>query len=72
MKMEKKPKKLVTNLYDETEYVIHIRNFKQPLSNGLISKKVLRVIKFNQEVWLKPCFEMNTKLKKKQEIIFRL
>ena len=37
-----KIKKLVTNLYDKTEYVIHMRNLKQALNHGLIFKKVHR------------------------------
>ena len=40
----KKSKSVVTNLHDETEYAIHIRNLKQALNS---SKKVHRVIKFN-------------------------
>ena len=73
MKIEKKkPEKLVTNLHDKTEYVIYIRNLKQPLNSRLILKKVPRVTKFNQEAWLNPYFEMDTKLRKKQEIILRL
>ena len=51
MKIEK-VQKLVANLHDKTEYVIHIRNLKQPLNHGLILKKVHRVIKFNQNAWL--------------------
>ena len=35
MKIEK-VQKLVTNLHDKTEYVIHIRNLKQALNHGLI------------------------------------
>ena len=50
----KKVKKLVTNLYDKNEYVIHIRNLKQALNHGLILKKIHRVIKSNQKDWLKP------------------
>ena len=34
MKMEK-VEKLVTNLHDKSEYVIHIRNLKQVLNHGL-------------------------------------
>ena len=60
-----KVKKLVTNLRDETEYVIHIRNLKQALNHGLILKKFHRMIKFNQKAWLKPYIDMNTKLKQK-------
>ena len=61
----KKVEKLVTNLHDKTEYVIHIRNLKQALNHGLILKKVHRVIKFNQKAWLKPYIDMNTKLRQK-------
>ena len=45
-------------------YVAHIRSLKQALSNGLILKKVHRVIQFNQEAWLKPYIDMNTELRK--------
>ena len=40
--------KLVWNLYDKKEYVAHIRDLKRGLNNGLILKKVHRVIQFNQ------------------------
>ena len=43
-----KVEKLVANLHDKTDYVIHIRNIKQALNHGLVLKKVHRVIKFNQ------------------------
>ena len=65
MKIEK-VEKLVTNLQDKIEYVIHIRNLKKALNHGLILKKVQRVIKFNQKAWLKPHIHMNTKLKQKE------
>ena len=57
--------KLVTNLYDKDEHVIHIRNLKQALTHGLIMIKVHRVIKFNKKDWLKPDIDMNTKLRQK-------
>ena len=41
--------KLVCNLYDKKEYVIHMRALKQAFNHGLIFKKVHRVIQFNQE-----------------------
>ena len=59
----KKCNKLVHNSYDKKEYVVHIRALKQALNHGLILKKVHRVIQFNQEAWLKPYIEMNTKLR---------
>ena len=46
-------KKLVANLCDKTEYVIHIRNLKQTLNHGLVFKKIHRVIKFNKNAWVK-------------------
>ena len=57
--------KLVTNLHDKTDYVVHIANLKQALSHGLVLKKLRRVIKFNQKAWLKPYINTNTKLRKK-------
>ena len=56
MKIEKFIK-LVANLHDKNKYVIHIRNLKQVLNHALVLKKV---IKFNQNAWLKPDIDMNT------------
>ena len=64
MKIEK-AEKLVANLRDKTEYVIHIRNLKQVLTHRLILKKVRRIIKINQKSWLKPYIDVNTDLRKK-------
>ena len=41
-----------------------MRNSKQFLNHGLALKKVHRVIKFNQNEWLKPYIDMNTNLRK--------
>ena len=65
-----KAEKLVTNLHDKAEYIIHIRNLKQALNHGLLLKRVHRVIKFNQKVWLKPDIDLNTKLRKKAKNSF--
>ena len=56
--------KLVCNLYDKNNYVVHIRSLKQALDHGLILKKVQRVIQFNEEAWLKEYIDMNTELRK--------
>ena len=64
MKIEK-VEELVANLYEKTEYIIHIRNLKQELSHGLVLRKVYRVIKFNQNNWLRPYIDMNTDLREK-------
>ena len=53
MKIEKVGK-LVANLHDKTDYVIHTRNLKQTYNHGLFFKKVHKVIKFNENVRLKP------------------
>ena len=55
--------KLVCNLYDKEKYVAHIRTLKQTLNYGLVLKNVPRIIKFKQKAWLKPCIDMNTKLR---------
>ena len=52
-------------------YVIYIRNLKQALNHELILKKVHRVIQFNQEAWLKPYTDINTKFRKKKKIILK-
>ena len=57
--------KLVANLPNKSEYVICIRNLKQTLSHGLVFKKIRRVIKFNQNAWLKLNIAINTDLRKK-------
>ena len=59
-----KCKKLVCNLFNKKEYVAHINTLKQALNHGLKFKKIHRVIEFNQETWLKPYIDMNTKLRK--------
>ena len=69
MKIEKF-KKLAANLHDKNKYVIHISYLKQALNNGLVLKKVHKVIKFNQNAWLKPYIDMNTDLRKKAKNYF--
>ena len=59
-----KVEKLVCGIEDKEKCVIHIRALKQALNHGLILKSVHRVIQFNQEAWLKPYIDMNTKLRK--------
>ena len=63
MKIDK-CKKLVCNLRNKKKYVVHIRSLKQALNHGLKLKNVHRIIEFNQEAWLKPYIDMNTKLRK--------
>ena len=65
-----KVEKFVANLHDKAEYFIHIRNLKEALTHGLILRKVHRIIKINQQAWLKSYICMNTNLKTKAKIKF--
>ena len=56
-----KAEKLVCSIEDKEKYVIHIRALKQALNHGLILRDVHRVIKLNQEEWLKPYVDMKSK-----------
>ena len=69
MKIDK-CKKLVCNSYDKKSYIVHISSLKQALNYGLLLKKVHRIIQFNQEAWLKPYIDMNTKLRKQANNYF--
>ena len=55
--------KLLCNLYDKNNYVVHVRSLNQILDHELILKKAYKVIQFNQEAWLKEYIEINTKLR---------
>ena len=56
--------KLICNVQDKENYVVHISAVKQALNHGLKLTKVHRIIQFDQEAWLKPYIDMNTKLRK--------
>ena len=58
-------KKLVCNLNDKKNYVVHINVLEQALDHGLKLRKVHRVIEFDQEAWLKEYIDVNTELRKK-------
>ena len=62
-----KVEKLVANLLDKTEQVMHIINLKQASNHGLVLKNIHRMIKFNQNAWLKPYTDMNRDLKKSKK-----
>ena len=61
-----KVEKLIANLHDKTECVIHIRNLIQKLDHGLVFKKVYQIIKFNQKAWWKP-YIIWSQIKEKNE-----
>ena len=66
-----KVKKLVVKLFDKEDHVIHLRNLKQALDHGLVLKKVLWVIKFNQKLWLKHYIGMNIVPKKTKNWLWK-
>ena len=55
--------KLVLNLYDKRNYVIHIQALDQALKHGLILEKIHHAIKFDQSAWMKPYVDFNTQLR---------
>lgn len=55
-----KNKKLILNLYNKSNYVLHYRTLKLVLRNGMRLKKLGRVLKFRQSDWLKPYIILNT------------
>ena len=55
--------KLVPNLRDKKNYIIHIQALNQVLQHGLRLDRIHRVIEFNQSPWLKTYIEFNTQLR---------
>ena len=55
--------KLVPNLRDKKNYVIHIKALYQALQHGLVLDKVHRAIEFDQSPWLKTYIHFSTKLR---------
>ena len=55
--------KLVPNLRDKKNYVIHIQALNQVLQHGLRLDKVHRGIEFDQSPWLKTYIDFNTQLR---------
>ena len=62
-----KVRKLVANLRNKIEYIIHIRNLKQALKHEMMLKKLNRMIKFHQKSWLKTYIDINTYVRKAAE-----
>ena len=55
--------KLVPNLHNKKNYIIHIRALDQALKHGLILEKIHCAIEFNQSAWMKPYIDFNIQLR---------
>ena len=60
-----KVEKLIPNLSDKTNYVLHRENLKLYLELGLKLKHIHRGIKFKEKPWMKSYIELNTDLRTK-------
>ena len=58
-----KVEKLVPNLRDKKNYIIHIRALDQAFRHGLVLERIHRAIEFNQTDWMKPYIDFNNKLR---------
>lgn len=52
--------RLITDLTSKKNYVVHYSYLNECLENGLLLRKVHRVLKFKQKPWLKPYVDFNT------------
>lgn len=63
--------KLLLTLNDKGKYVLHYRMLKLALRHGLILKKVHRILKFKQSLWLKLYILLNTEMRMKSKSEFK-
>ena len=57
---ENKVGKLIPNLMNKTNYILHYKNLKYYIKLGLKLTKVHRVLEFSQKRWLEPYISFNT------------
>ena len=63
VKCKNRVEKLIPNLRDKKNYVLHYKNLIQYLDMGLKVTRIHRGIKFVESEWMKPYIDMNTNLR---------
>ena len=56
--------KLVPNLYDKKNYIVHYKTLQLYIELGLLVKKIHRAITFIESAWVKPYVEFNNEKRK--------
>ena len=64
-------KKLIPNLGEKTNYVVHYRNLQLHLSLGMKLAKTHKVLKFKQSDWMKIYIDFNTEKRKNAVIVLK-
>ena len=59
--------KLILDLYDKKEYIVHYDILKYYISLGIKVTKIHSLISFNHKAWLKPYIDFNTEMRTKTD-----
>ena len=63
--------KLICSVQHKRNYVVHIVALKKALNHGLKLARIHKISQFNQEAWLKPYIDLNTRLIKAAKMILK-
>ena len=73
-KLGRKPcgptRKLIPNLHDKENYVVHYRNLQFYVAQGLKVRKIHKILKFEQKPWLASYIALNTNKRKSAKSTF--